>query len=109
MDLTELSFITVPIIVSIVYFVISAIKKATGYNEKFLRVIPIVAAAMGVVLGIVFFLIAPEEITMAKSLWSAAFIGGASGLAATGTNQMIKQLSSEPVQSQEKIGEAAQT
>jgi peptidoglycan/LPS O-acetylase OafA/YrhL len=84
-------FITVPIIVSVVYGGLALLKKATGENEKVLRFLPLIAAGLGAVLGIIAFFAMPELIP-ASNAFVAVLIGGASGLAATGTNQIIKQL-----------------
>lgn len=85
-------FITVPIIVTIVYGGITLLKKATGSNEKILRFIPLIAAALGAVLGIVAYFAMPDIIP-AGDAFTAILVGGASGLAATGTNQIFKQFS----------------
>ena len=76
---------------AIVYWVINLIKYATKQNEKFMRFIPLVAAALGAVLGIVAYFAVPN-IVPAENVFVAILIGIASGLTATGTNQIIKQL-----------------
>ena len=86
-----LNIISVPAIAAIVYFVISIIKYAVNGNEKFKRFIPIISAAIGAVLGLVAFYALPNIIP-ATNVFMAILIGGASGLTATGTNQIIKQL-----------------
>ena len=87
-----LNFITVPIIAAVVYGLLTILKKAVHDNEKVLRFIPLIAAGVGAVLGIVAFFALPEIIP-ATDAFTAILIGGASGLAATGTNQIVKQLS----------------
>ena len=84
-------FITVPIIVSIVYGGLALLRQATGSAEKVLRFFPLIAGALGSGLGVVAFFTMPELIP-ASNAFVAILIGGASGLAATGTNQIIKQL-----------------
>lgn len=86
------NFITVPIIVSVVYGTLTLLKKAVNNNEKVLRFLPLIAAGLGAVLGIVAFFSLPEIIP-ATNAFTAILVGGASGLAATGTNQIVKQLS----------------
>ncbi|MCX4363133.1 MAG: phage holin family protein [Clostridia bacterium] len=86
-----LELISVPVIAAIVYWVINLIKYATKQNEKFMRFIPLVAAALGAVLGIVAYFAVPN-IVPAENVFVAILIGIASGLTATGTNQIIKQL-----------------
>lgn len=89
--MSSFDFIIVPIIVSVVYGGITLLKKAVNNSEKVLRFIPIIAAAFGAVLGTVAFFAMPEIIP-ASNAFVAILVGGASGLAATGTNQIFKQL-----------------
>lgn len=87
----DYTFITVPVITSIVYAVIDIIKKATNNNEKFLRFIPLVAAVLGIICGVISFYFIPGVLET-SNIFVAIVIGAASGLAATGTNQVVKQL-----------------
>ncbi len=87
----DYTFITIPVITSIVYVIIDIIKKATNSNEKFLRLIPLVAAVLGIICGIVSFYFIPGVLNT-DNVFVAIIVGAASGLAATGTNQIIKQL-----------------
>jgi len=86
-----LNIASVPIIVVIVYWTINLLKIATNNSEKFKRFIPIVACGVGIILGVIIFFTIPSMI-MAENIFYAIVIGGSSGLAATGTNQVIKQL-----------------
>lgn len=86
-----LELISVPAIATIVYWVMNIIKYAVQDNEKFKRFIPLISAALGAVLGVVAFFAFPSIIP-ASNVCIAILIGGASGLTATGTNQIIKQL-----------------
>lgn len=86
-----IELLTVPIIVSIVYGAIELLKKAANNNENTMRFIPLVAAVLGAAIGIAAFFTAPE-IMPASNAFVATLMGGASGLAATGTNQVFKQL-----------------
>ena len=85
-----LSLISVPAIVAAVYLIIEVIKKAVNYSEKFNRFIPLVALILGVIAGIICYFFIPAIIP-ANNLVVAIIIGGASGLASTGTNQIFKQ------------------
>ncbi len=87
----SLELISIPAIAAIVYWVINLIKYTLNNNEKFKRLIPITAAILGAVLSVVCFYALPE-IVPADNVLIAIVIGGASGLTATGTNQVIKQL-----------------
>ena len=86
-----LELISVPAIAAVVYWVINLIKYAVGENETFKRFIPIVAAVLGAVCGVVCYFAIPT-IVPAENLLVAIVIGGASGLTATGANQVFKQL-----------------
>ncbi|MBE5740894.1 MAG: hypothetical protein E7349_08645 [Clostridiales bacterium] len=87
-----LELISVPAIAAVVYWVIELIKYTVGGNEKFKRFIPLVSAALGIVCGVVCYFAIPTIIP-AENLLVAIIIGAASGLAATGANQVFKQLS----------------
>lgn len=87
----DYTFITVPVITSIVYAIIDIIKTATNSNEKFLKLVPLVACALGIICGVISFYCVPGVLDT-TNVFVAIVIGGASGLAATGTNQVIKQL-----------------
>ena len=86
-----MNIVSVPAIATIVYWVINLIKYTVNDSEKFKRLIPIVSAILGAGLGIAAYYIVPD-IIIADNLLTAIIIGGASGLSATGTNQIIKQI-----------------
>ena len=88
-----LELISVPAIATIVYWVINLIKSVVS-NEKFNRFIPLIATGLGVVFGVIAFFAIPSIIP-AENIFVAIIIGGASGLTATGTNQVIKQLTTQ--------------
>ena len=87
-----LNLISVPAIATAVYFIIEVLKKAFNNNEKFLRFIPLISLTIGVIAGIICYFFIPSIIP-APNIVVAIIIGGASGLTATGTNQIVKQLS----------------
>lgn len=89
-----LEIISVPIIVTAVYWIMNLYKYIANAKEKYIRLIPVIAAATGAVLGLISYFISPEIIP-ADNFIMALLIGGASGLAATGTNQILKQLNKE--------------
>lgn len=84
--------VTVPAIVILVYWFINLLKYLIGEKEHFLRGIPLIASFTGAVLGVILFYFQPD-IMLAENVINAIIVGGASGLAATGTNQVLKQLS----------------
>ena len=87
-----LEIICVPVIVAIVFALMEIYKVyiAKG-NEKLIRFIPLIALGLGAIFGIVFYFAFPSIIS-ASNLFIAILIGGASGLSATGCNQIFKQL-----------------
>lgn len=89
-----MEIICVPAIVSLVFSFIEIYKKITekhAKKETFLRLIPVVSAVLGIIAGIVCFYAFPSIIA-ATEIFTAILIGGASGLSATGCNQIFKQL-----------------
>ena len=88
--------VSVPVIVGIVYLVLFIYKHiATAEmlnSEKWIKLIPVLAAVLGIILGVIAYFCLPE-IMPADNVLMAILIGGASGLAATGINQVVKQLS----------------
>ena len=87
-----LNLISVPAIATAVYLLIEVLKKAFNNSEKFLRFIPLISLLIGVIAGIICYFFIPSIIP-APNIVVAIIIGGASGLTATGTNQIVKQLS----------------
>jgi len=87
-----LNLISVPAIATAVYLLIEVLKKAFNNSEKFLRFIPLISLIIGVIAGIICYFFIPSIIP-APNIVVAIIIGGASGLTATGTNQIVKQLS----------------
>ncbi len=87
-----LEIICVPVIVSLVFSLIEIYKVLIAkQNETLKRIIPIIGGVLGIIAGIVCFYAFPSIIS-ASNIWTAILIGGASGLSATGCNQIFKQL-----------------
>lgn len=84
-----MEFIGIPAI-SVISYMITEIFKLF-INKKYL---PIVASLVGCLLGIVSYCL-NINIILASDIFSAAAIGIISGLAATGSNQILKQLMKE--------------
>lgn len=82
---------TIPAIAAIVYTIIDITKTACGGDEKFKRFIPLISALLGAVLGVVSFYAVPGVVET-QNIFVAIVMGAASGLSATGTNQVVKQL-----------------
>ena len=90
----KMEIIAVPVIVSLVFMVMEIYKKIIekySTYEMLVRLIPVISAILGVAAGIVCYYAFPQLIP-AQDIFSAILIGGASGLSATGCNQIFKQL-----------------
>ena len=81
----------IPALAAIVYTLIDVTKTALGGDEKFRRFIPLIALALGAICGVVAFYCVPGVIET-ENLLVAIILGASSGLSATGTNQVAKQL-----------------
>ena len=86
-----LAGVSVPAIAAIVYWIVNLIKYTTNNNEGLLRFVPLISTGLGVICGLVCFFALPQLIPT-DNVFVALIIGGASGLSATGFNQIIKQL-----------------
>lgn len=86
-----LSVASVPVIAAIVYWMVNLIKYTSKYNDKLLTFIPLISCGLGVICGLIAFFIVPE-IMPTDNIAVAVVISGASGLTATGFNQIIKQI-----------------
>ena len=82
---------TIPALAAIVYTIIDIVKTACGGDDKFKRFIPLIACVLGAVCGVVAFYFVPGVMDT-QNLLVAIVLGAASGLSATGTNQVVKQL-----------------
>lgn len=83
--------VVVPIITALVYGAVEIYKIIVNGREKFLRFIPVVATLLGVLIGVVSYCCIPNVVP-SDNILTAILVGGASGLAATGTHQMFKQI-----------------
>ena len=83
--------LTLPIITAIVYMIIEVYKSVIPEAEKYRKIIPLIAMGTGMLLAVLGYFVSPETIPSGNIL-GAIFIGGCNGLAATGTNQIFKQL-----------------
>lgn len=82
-----LNYSAIPVIVVICYIAITAIKNTKISNKWY----PLISCALGAITAVAMFYIVPSFIS-AASLVAAIISGAISGLAATGSNQVIKQL-----------------
>ena len=86
-----MEYISIPCIVVICYVFAELLKVVTGKNEIVKRMIPEIVGLIGGGLAVLVFLYYPTFIK-AGTIFEAIALGIMSGLASTGTNQIIKQL-----------------
>ena len=102
---TFTDFTVIPALAAIVYTIIDIAKTAMGGDEKFKRFIPLIACALGAVCGVIAFYCVPG-VMETENLLVAIILGASSGLSATGTNQVVKQLT-QPVTKEDTDHESA--
>lgn len=83
----EFGIVTVVAITVIVY-ILGLVVKSTNLDNKW---IPSICGLLGIVLGIIALATGMPDFPATDYLTAAA-VGGASGLAATGADQLVKQL-----------------
>ena len=86
MDISSLG-ITGVAVITVICFLAGQVVKATGLDNKW---IPIICGVFGAALGILGMFVMPEF--PASDYLTAAAVGIVSGLAATGINQVYKQM-----------------
>ncbi len=89
-----MDFITIPVITAIVYAVIEILKITFNNNEVYKRFIPLLACGLGIGCGLIAFFFIPE-VMITTNVFIAVVLGGASGLAATGVFESVKNLFSK--------------
>jgi uncharacterized membrane protein len=98
--MTEVTII--PALAAIVYTIIDIVKTAMGGDEKFRRFIPLIACVLGAACGVVAFYCVPG-VMETENLLVAIILGASSGLSATGTNQVAKQLTKKEETANETV------
>lgn len=87
MDLASLGIVGVAAITMICYLIGMAVKNVERLDNKW---IPTICGVSGLILGIIGLFIMPDF--PANDYITAASVGAFSGLAATGVNQAVKQI-----------------
>lgn len=86
-----LNVASVPAIVAVVYWIVNIIKYTTKNSENVLRFVPLISLGLGVLCGLICFVAIPDFMPTDNIIVAVVF-GGASGLTATGFNQIFKQI-----------------
>ena len=84
--------------ITVICYLIAIGVKATKLDNKY---IPVICGVMGGILGIVGMFVIPQY--PAEDVLNAAAVGIVSGLAATGANQVYKQLSKPAEKKEEEV------
>lgn len=87
----NMDLIGIPIITVLCYLFGELMKIILKNNKEMNKIIPLVLSLIGGALGILIYLTEQEMISV-SNIYDAMLIGILSGLGATGTNQIIKQL-----------------
>ncbi len=86
----EMTVYCIPVIGAVCYTVVELIKMITGGSERMKNFYPLISACLGAVLAVVIYYVEPGAVSM--SFPEAMLIGMASGLSATGGDQIVKRL-----------------
>ena len=86
-----MDFVGIPIIIIICYMVGEIYKVVFKKNTKVYKLIPILVAVVGGVLGVIIYFTSPN-ILNTDNIYNAILLGIISGFSSTGTNQVIKQI-----------------
>ena len=87
-----MDFVSVPIIVVCCYMIGEIYKVLFKNKQEAYKLIPILVAIFGGMIGVLVFYTNPESLFNVENLWDALSIGIMSGFSSTGTNQVIKQI-----------------
>lgn len=98
-----MDFTSVPIIVVCCYIVGEIYKVLFKNKQEAYKLIPILVAILGGLLGVLIYFTNPEMVLNADNVWVALGVGIVSGASSTGTNQIIKQLFKKGSTSDEQI------
>ena len=87
-----MEYVSIPVIVVMSYLVGEIFKKVIFRKKKRYKYIPVVVGVFGGVLGLVIYKISPEILFNINNPFEAVMVGIISGLASTGSNEIIKQI-----------------
>ena len=87
----NMEYIVVPSILVICYILAEILKVITNKKEIIKRLIPPTLGIVGGILGLIAYIYLPTYLN-ANNIYEAIMIGILSGLASTGSNQIIKQI-----------------
>lgn len=87
-----MNFTSIPIIVLCCYMIGEIYKTIFKNKQEAYKLMPIVTAIFGGLLGILIYLTNPEMILNSENIWVAFGIGIVSGASSTSANHIIKKI-----------------
>ena len=87
-----MDFIGIPIIILVCYMIGEIYKVVFKKNTKTYKLIPILVAFFGGVLGVIIYFTSPVIMLNVENVYNAILVGIISGASSTTTNQIVKQL-----------------
>ena len=82
---------SIPAIAVLCYGFIELLKRTSNHSEKLKNAYPLISALLGAVLGVIVFLTEPD-LMVSNSALGATLCGMASGLSATGSNEILQRM-----------------
>ena len=79
-------------LIVVICYIVGEVYKIIFPKEEMKRLIPIVLAVFGAILGVLMYLIDKSILFNVDSIFTAILIGIISGTSSTGANQIIKQI-----------------
>ena len=89
-----LEICSIPAIAALCYGFIELLKRISNHSTHLKKIYPLISASLGIILGVISFIVDPS-FTVADSVLGAALCGMASGLSATGGNEILQHLKQE--------------
>lgn len=93
------NFIAIPALAVIVYLMAEIYKLIANEREQWTKAIPVFCGLCGAILAVISYIAIPNYIP-AENIIVAIAIGISSGLAATGANQIYKQITKKDTETQ---------
>lgn len=86
-----MEIVSIPVITVICYMAGEFFKLVVLRKKKRFKYIPVIVGGIGGALGLIIYFVSPELLLNITNPFTAIAIGIMSGLASTGTNELVKQ------------------
>lgn len=87
-----MEIVSIPVITILCYLVGEFFKIVVLRKKKRYKYVPVIVGATGGILGLMIYYVSPELLIGTTNPFVALALGIVSGLASTGTNELIKQI-----------------